>query len=189
MQAGYLVAVFETAAGDQGERRFFPEGDAPFTERTCLLLTPAGFEAANRAGDEAVRRALREQADLAPSGSNLAAVSPRWQPNPGWLWWDKLLVKRVRRDAVMQRPILDAFEEERTEETGWPPWVYSPLPRHPNVDPKARLDDALRRLNGAQAHPVLRFYTDVAYEKVYWQPVTDTDRSAGKRRKSAGKRR
>ncbi len=86
----------------------------------------------------------------------------------GWRYPDRLLgdmvVKHFRVPAQIQQLILSAFEEE-----AWPEHIDDPLPGHGDIDPRARLHDAIHRLNGHQTHRLLRFKGNGNGTGVCWE--------------------
>jgi hypothetical protein len=78
---------------------------------------------------------------------------PRWDRTARKLWLGSCLVKEFPRPSVCQVLILEAFEEQ-----GWPEAVDDPLPHDPDIDPKRRLHDTIKRLNRHQRWPALSFH-------------------------------
>lgn len=70
--------------------------------------------------------------------------------------------------APIQEAILAAFQEE-----GWPPRIDDPLPGRAEQDPKRRLNNAIKKLNGCRLARVIRFSGDGTGEGVKWKLVTD----------------
>ena len=89
---------------------------------------------------------------------------PYWDSHHRELWLGRGLVKKIRTSAVNQERLLSAFEEEH-----WPECVYDPLPPIGDVDPKQRLLDTVRRLNGHQLSPRIHFLITHHGEQVTWQ--------------------
>ena len=90
---------------------------------------------------------------------------PHWDSHHRELWLGRGLVKKIRTSAINQERILSAFEEEH-----WPECVYDPLPPVGDVDPKQRLLDAVRRLNGHQLARHIHFLIVHRGERVAWRP-------------------
>jgi hypothetical protein len=93
-------------------------------------------------------------------------ASPRWDANTRTLFCGDGVVKRFKLPAANQELILTAFEEE-----GWPPRIDDPLPGEPGVDPRQRLRDTIRALNGKQDCPALRFSGDGTGTGISWHCV------------------
>ena len=89
---------------------------------------------------------------------------PHWDSNHRELWLGRGLVKKIRTSAINQERLLSAFEEEN-----WPACVYDPLPPVGDVDPRQRLLDTVRRLNGHQFSPRIHFLITHRGEQVAWQ--------------------
>ena len=89
---------------------------------------------------------------------------PYWDSHHRELWLGCGLVKKIRTSAINQERLLSAFEEEH-----WPECVYDPLPPIGDVDPKQRLLDTVRRLNGHQLSPRIHFLITHHGEQVTWQ--------------------
>ena len=89
---------------------------------------------------------------------------PYWDSHHRELWLGHGLVKKIRTSAINQERLLSAFEEEH-----WPECVYDPLPPIGDVDPKQRLLDTVRRLNGHQLSPRIHFLITHHGEQVTWQ--------------------
>lgn len=135
-------------------RAFQPAPNRAVGTRSCFVLTPGGQFFADRI--------MARHAGAAPQP--LSGVRPKWNPDVRVLTWKDQTVKRFRTLAQSQELILAAFEE-----SGWPPRIDDPLPRSHGIDPRQRLHDAIRRLNGNQlsAHR-LRFHGDGTGEGVGW---------------------
>lgn len=139
---GWAELLEECTAPGDPRRRFRPARNLSFTEKSCLVLTPAGAAAGPAAGDR-----------------------PCWDAGRRELWFRGRLVKRYLRPAPSQEAILAAFEEE-----GWPPHIDDPLPSRPGEDPADRLHEAVRGLNRAQARALLHFRCDGHGQGVVWEP-------------------
>jgi hypothetical protein len=96
--------------------------------------------------------------------SAVTAPPPRWDPAYRELRVGDTVVKEFRVPSPAQIAILSAFEEE-----GWPHRIDDPLSPLPNVEPKSRLHDAIKRLNGLQKIRLLRFRGDGTGEGVCWE--------------------
>lgn len=156
VSAGLAVHAAEAAAPGPN-RTFHPAPDRSVTEHSCFVLTASGAAAAAQLGARAAHPRF------APPGPPAAPV-PHWDPLTRALFWGGEVVKRFRTLARSQELVLAAFEE-----CGWVPRIDDPLPRARGEDPRQRLHDAIRRLNGNQlSAPGLRFFGDGTGEGVCW---------------------
>ncbi|MEE3367847.1 MAG: hypothetical protein VX346_00745 [Planctomycetota bacterium] len=92
------------------------------------------------------------------------SLQPYWDSHHRELWLGYGLVKKIRTSATNQERLLAAFQEE-----DWPACVYDPLPPVGDVDPKQRLLDTVRRLNGHQLSLRIHFLITHHGEQVAWQ--------------------
>jgi hypothetical protein len=98
------------------------------------------------------------------NGSTAAVVKPCWDSRRRELSLDGIVIKRFRVPAQVQELILTAFEEE-----GWPEYIDDPLPVRNGIDPRARLHDAIHRLNRCQNNRLLRFKGNGCGTAVSWE--------------------
>src|SRR4051794_1008363 len=92
-------------------------------------------------------------------------VVPFWDRARRRLWLGDRLVKWFRQPAENQQRILDAFQE-----LGWPPGIEDPLPGEHGIEPRQRLRQAIKSLNGCQEGGlVLRFRGDGTGEGLTWE--------------------
>ena len=91
-------------------------------------------------------------------------IVPHWNAMGRELIVGGQTVKRFRVPAPNQEAILSAFEEE-----GWPQRVYDPLPPNGETDPKYRLHETIKALNGHRLARIIRFGGDGTGEGVYWE--------------------
>jgi len=115
------------------------------------------------AAPRAATRTANERGNLRGTAEEKVAL-PRWDAARRELCLDGRLVKRFRRPAANQEIILAAFEEE-----GWPPAIDDPLPGAPGIDPRERLHEAVRRLNGSQKDAGIHFERDGSGCRVLWR--------------------
>lgn len=179
-----------TVLGKDG-REFQPTGNLTFGERTCFILTEGGASfAANLSQSDAtlvclplheacsaeingsVVESLQNGSDTAPVvadelNGDVAheQTPPTWDGSRHELRVKRTLVKIFKLPSPNQEAILMAFEEE-----GWPPRIDDPLPRHPDLDPKRRLHDAIKGLNRNQKASLIRFMGDGTGEGIRWEP-------------------
>ena len=102
---------------------------------------------------------------LQTSGTNAASV-PSWNDELHELSVDGTLVKAFRQPARNQFAILAALQE-----AGWPRHVDDPIPPTPGVGPKARLHEAIRRLNLCQRPRLIIFRGDGTGAGILWEFV------------------
>jgi hypothetical protein len=96
---------------------------------------------------------------------------PHWDSKLRHLRWNGCLIKEFQEPAANQETILAAFEEE-----GWPPHIDDPLPQSPEIDPKRRLQDAIKRLNRSQVHRLIKFRSDANGSGIGWELATTNSR-------------
>ena len=164
--------------------RSFRRGDGFFFDQTtCVVLTPSGAAFVDhvlRAPVVARRSVLTlEAAPIAGESSVLVngpttgnelgqttalALKPRWDFTLRELSLDGLVIKRFRVPAQNQEMILSAFEEDN-----WSECIDDPLPVRGAIDPRARLHDAINRLNRCQTNPLLRFHGNGSGTGVLWK--------------------
>ena len=99
-------------------------------------------------------------------GLRVRAVVPCWDGGLRQLHWQGRVVKHFRLPAANQEAILAALEEE-----GWPERIDDPLPPADEVEPKARLHDAIKGLNRNQVHRLVCFRGDGTGRGVVWCPA------------------
>jgi len=165
-------------------RSFRPDAGFFFEAGTCVVLTPSGatfadrflngpvvspqstqpVETASIAGGATASLENKSPAATNLNGSLHLACKPCWHSTRRELCLDETVVKRFRVPAYNQELILSAFEED-----GWPEQIDDPLPMSHDVDPHARLHDAVNRLNRAQTNPLLRFHGNGTGTGVSWK--------------------
>ncbi len=169
-----------TVAGDT-ERRIQKGGQFLPTNRSCMVLTDAGVEFARTLRLGEPKKPLERAVVLdigedrcGPSGANSCGEPPipPWNSLPKWdrnrreLWYNGQLVKQFKLPSANQETIIMAFEEE-----SWAPRVDDPLPPAPDIDPKRRLNDAIKGLNRRQKNQCIRFMGDGRGLGIIWEGV------------------
>ena len=82
------------------------------------------------------------------------------------LWVGRTKIKQFDGPADVQELILKAFQEQH-----WQHRIDDPLPPKHGKDPKKRLHDAVRRLNGHQRTTLLRFPVTGRGTAITWEFV------------------
>jgi hypothetical protein len=107
----------------------------------------------------------QQQEGILPFKSpNNGADIPHWDSVNRQLYFRGELVKAFTSPADYQEPILAAFEA-----LGWPLSIDNPLPGDTQEERHLHLERAVRRLNGHQRKPSLRFHVRAAGKKVAWE--------------------
>ncbi len=162
---GYVDHAWETTGALDHERTFQNMGTLTFGDRSCFVCTPYGMEVA---AEHCQRRSLSHSeaanAPAVPPPTSYTPSSPRWDRARSQLRFAERIVKEFKLPAPNQEAILSVFEEE-----GWPPRIDDPLPPVGDVDPRRRLHDTIKGLNGRQKYPAIRFMGDGSGEGVRWQ--------------------
>ena len=161
----YLSHACEITPLDSEVRQFRPS--APFSERSCFVLTGSGLDAASH---DQYGKSVECHNGAPTTHIPLVVRPPLNPPVPSWdagrrtLSVDGVIVKRFRRQAANQERILTAFQEE-----GWPTRILDPLSPHPSHDVKRRLSDTIKFLNRGQENELIRFHGDGSGEGVVWR--------------------
>ena len=88
---------------------------------------------------------------------------PVWDAATQTLWLEGALVKRFRRDTLLQAAVLAAFQEQ-----AWPRLIsFTPEPRAP-LCPKCRLRNTIRNLNRS-LRPRLHFWQEACGTRIGWE--------------------
>lgn len=163
---GFVEHGDETTVYRDAHRSFTPSDGFNFLSTTCFVLTEKGavfvshvMNATPAPGDA---NSLLVPAEIATQASTL--LLPRWDPLRRQLSLGDVIVKRFAVPARNQELILSAFQEE-----GWPQHIDDPLPGNDKGTRKARLHDAINRLNGKQLDPSLRFHGNGHGNGVTWR--------------------
>src|SRR5262249_40587542 len=164
---GYAEHRLETTRAGQRRRSFRRAPTSRFLAASCLVLPPAGRVFARTLQLDWIRHAAEPLSGPRQQrlGTHIAPdARPRWDPDRRILWLGDLIVKRFRLEAKNQELILAAFEEE-----GWPVHLDDPLPPTPDVDPKRRLHDTIKRLNRYQMPRCIHFEGDGTGRGIRWR--------------------
>jgi hypothetical protein len=161
---GHVAHRIETSGGEEQRRTFQPVASLTLNERSCLVLTDQGRQAARALGPPAGA----PPAPNAHSGPahNLAAAVPYWDQDRGRLTFLGLLVKQFQQQARNQRAVLSAFQEEH-----WVSRIDSPIPSCGPLLDRKRFHDTLTGLNKYQVHHLLRFRADGSGEGILWERI------------------
>ena len=175
VKQGYIEHGCEITQPQDGSRRFQPSQNLAFSATSCFALTGAGLLSLE--GDPSITVISHVGASgtppsafrLPPSGGASGTHPtplPHWDHNERALYVGEQLVKGYRVPSPNQEAVLSAFEEE-----GWPRLVDDPLPPIGDQNPKQRLRDTIRCLNGSQVNHLIRFRGDGTGERVRWELV------------------
>ena len=163
---GFVQHGDETSVYRDAHRSFAPSDGFNFLATTCFVLTEKGavfvshvMNATPAPGDAT---SLLVPVQIAKHASTL--LLPLWDPLRRQLSLGDVIVKRFAVPARNQQLILSAFQEE-----GWPQHIDDPLPGNDKGTCKARLHDAINRLNGKQLDPSIRFHGNGHGNGVFWR--------------------
>ncbi len=148
MQKGHLSHARETTAPGQTRRSF--EREPVFGPRSCFVLTDQG--------------ACYVAILVARARGDLAALRPHWDSERRELSLVHLVIKRFGEPAPNQELLLAAFEEQ-----GWAEHIDDPLPGKPDIVPRQRLYDTVKRLNRSMHGCPLRFHVEHGGQGVRWE--------------------
>ena len=160
---GYVEHAQELPGADSGRRSFRAVANLALPEQSCFILTAAGAAVVLRQAEGR----LCPSSSVRGKGRAARRPRPRWDGRSRQLCWQGCVVKHFRVPAANQEAILAALEEE-----GWPDYIDDPLPPADDLDPKARLHDAIKGLNRHQVQPLLQFRGDGTGRGVLWRPTT-----------------
>jgi len=149
----------ETSVHGNEHRSFTPSRGLNFLTTTCVLLTPKG--AALAASENAAT--LNGSTETNGRSHARASRKPYWDAARRELSLGDRLVKQFHVPARNQELILSAFQEEY-----WPESIDDPLTGEFDIDPKARLNDAIYRLNRKQLACLIRFHVNRHGRGVSW---------------------
>jgi hypothetical protein len=107
---------------------------------------------------------------------------PRWDADLRELYFGAEVIKAFIGPAENQEAVFAAFEG-----ANWRRVIDNPLPHEEGVDRRKQLEWTIRRLNGNQHPPRMRFRACEYSRKIAWAPLSDM-RPARKRRGGKGKR-
>ncbi len=89
--------------------------------------------------------------------------TPHWDAEYRVLRLGQCVVKEYRVPCRNQEAVLAAFQEE-----GWPHRIDDPLSPQGDIEPKSRLHDTIKSLNGHHKERLIRFRGDGTGEGVCW---------------------
>jgi hypothetical protein len=144
-----------------GTKRWSLVNSALFDKSSALALTARGatfaaeFLSVSLTGNETEKRTAR---DTLITGR----LTPRYKKNE--FSWGCHLLKHFTQQALSQRLLLEAFEED-----GWSDRNDNPFTGGGSVKPKARLHDTIQSLNHYQKKKLIRFYGDGTGQAVGWE--------------------
>ncbi len=160
---GYAQHLIDTTLPYDRKRRFRVSNRSGLGTRSCFIMTDVGASFASSFRDTPHR--LNRTADVTAARGNEEALDvPQWDAGSRELRVGRVLVKRFRQRASSQQMILAVFEEE-----GWPHAIDDPLPPKADVDSRARLHDAIKRLNQHQKKQLIHFQGDGTGQRVMWE--------------------
>jgi hypothetical protein len=163
---GLVEPRVETISGTARRRTFRKLHSLALPERTCLVLTDCGQQAAARIAPD-LHRAPIDRPSGTGSSEPPAPDRPHWDAQRRQLSFQGQLVKVFRVPAPNQEAILAAFEE-----AGWPHCVADPLESKADQVAKQRLPNTIRALNRCQSRPSLRFHGDGTGSRICWGVVS-----------------
>jgi hypothetical protein len=157
---GYVDHLQEQIDARTGGRLFRRSCSLTITPDSCFVLSASGHTFASEWAD---RSPPVFRPPEAPKPPVLCTLVPYWDGRLRVLRWKDFLVKRYRVPAINQERILAALQEE-----GWPSRIDDPLPPAREIDPKARLHDAIKGLNRNCVHALLCFHGDGTGRGLIW---------------------
>jgi len=161
--AGLVERAVEQQLTDGASRTFRSLPGLALPPGSCFILTELGARAApHLTRDTAVEEHLPPL--IQQNEPHERSSRPRWDSTLRRLCWMGSVVKQFRVPAPNQETILSAFEEE-----GWPARLDDPLPQTDDVEPKARLREAVKALNRRQRHRLLQFEGDGTGQGLLWR--------------------
>ena len=161
LSQGYAEHALERVEPRCKRRHFRPLHNLAIPESSCFVLTSEGATVASHC--------LPGGPDDRPPCATPPHQSPHWDGLIRRLWWQGLIVKEYRQRACNQEAILAVLEEE-----GWPQHIDDPLPQRYGQDPKERLRNVVKALNGNQRHQLLRFRCDGTGQGLWWSDARTT---------------
>jgi hypothetical protein len=168
---GLVEAQVETTNAATRRRTYRKLHSLALPERTCLVLTDRGQQAAAQVQHEPNRPPI-DGASEANSNNLRASDRPRWDAQRRQLRFKGQLVKAYRVPAPKQEAILAAFER-----AGWPHCIADPLDEAREQPPKQRLPNTIRALNRCQSRPSLRFHGDGTGSRICWAVTSKRSRA------------
>jgi hypothetical protein len=149
--------ALEKLSAVQKSRSFRPVTRLSIQENSCFVLTEYGLSL--------IAKLTHHGEQTGPESMKVSgSAKPHWDAELRELTWDGLLVKRFRTPSICQELILTVFQEE-----AWPQRIDDPLQPVRGQDPRVRLHDIIRRLNGRQHAGRLRFTRDGTGKGICWE--------------------
>jgi len=167
---GLVLHGSETSVYGDAHRSFTRSAGGNFLKTTCLVLSEPGAVFAS----QVLQASAAGNAGAAPRAEGAPvqpALKPYWNPDVRELTLGDRLVKRFKVPARNQELILSVFQEE-----GWPTHIDNPLSGSDALDAQTQLHDAIARLNGKQAQPLLAFHGNGHGTGVTWAYRQPTDK-------------
>jgi hypothetical protein len=146
---GHVEHRLEVTGRRALHRRFRSAANLALGSTSCFVLTEQGSRLANAC------TAAPEVGEVVPNGGVKNPAAPHWDAERRQLRYGGIVVKEFRGRPGTQELILAVFEEEE-----WSPRIDDPLPPADDIDPPTRLRETIRRLNGGQLSPLMRFQAD-----------------------------
>jgi hypothetical protein len=177
---GFAEHAREISRHFDPDRRFQPVELLTASKRTCVVLTEAGAQifrgmasqdyfADADIGETTEPNGQLIHAAVHRDGNGHACVEkPKWDRDRQQLRWGNIIVKEFKLPSPNQERILAAFEEEE-----WPCRIDDPLPPHPDIEPKRRLNGTITSLNRNQKSRQIRFLGDGSGQGICWKPVAE----------------
>jgi hypothetical protein len=167
---GFVTHATELTKPQDPKRSFRLGRRSTFSNRTCIILTPAGAALARGMGlDETGpdRPTTAPAAPIAHAPAPSRSGPPHYDVRLRELRFGNDLVKQFRQPAPNQEIVLAAFQEEE-----WSSRIDDPMPPQPQYCPQQRLLDTIKNLNRNQRHRLIRFEGDGTGRGIRWKPVS-----------------
>lgn len=171
---GYVAHATEVTKPPDPRRSFRLGGRSTFSDRTCVVLTPAGAALARGMvlGEAGPDRPTNAPTAHAPAASR--SGPPHYDARLRELRFGSYLVKQFRQPSPNQEIVLTAFQEEE-----WSSRIDDPTPPQPQYCPQQRLLDTIKNLNRNQRNRLIRFEGDGTGRGIRWKPVSAESSNGG----------